>query len=474
MVTNHNAQLMPFNFRQLDDEYLVTSLTGDFEFLNLEQLKQVVYTPNDLEENLRLRLKSKFFFLSNDAMGSKRLLASRLHQKKSTVLLGTSLHIIVPTLQCEHSCSYCQVSRSLDGEHHTMSYEDLIKSCSTVFETTAQNITVEFQGGDPLIKFELVKLAIGEITRLNQKYNKNIRFVVTSTLHQLDDSMCQFFKEHQVYLSTSIDGQPTLHNQNRPIKGRNAYEKTLDGLKLARKYLGNDAISALMTTTKYSLAYPEAIIDHYVELGFHEIFIRSLSDYGFAKKNAQRLSYTNKEFIAFYQKALDRVIYWNKQGYPLVEVNASILLNKVLSPYDSGYVDLQSPTGAGLGAIVYNYDGFVYPSDESRMIAEIGDTSLRLGKIGDSLLELLNSSIQKALVEYSLNFINPTCRECVYQPYCGLDPVSNYNEFGTFNPPIYLTHHCEKYKSLFDLIFKKFRTDEYFSELAMSWAFNKG
>ena len=37
-------QLMPFKFRQLDNEYLVTSLTGDFEFLTLEQLRHLVYT----------------------------------------------------------------------------------------------------------------------------------------------------------------------------------------------------------------------------------------------------------------------------------------------------------------------------------------------------------------------------------------------------------------------------------------------
>lgn len=473
-MTLSKDRLLPFNFRNLNDEYLITSLTGDFEYITFDQLNKLVYSPSELDEKLRLKLKSKFFFLTKDALGSKRALASRLHQKKSTVLLGTALHIIVPTLQCEHSCSYCQVSRSLEGEHHTMSYDDLIKSCYTIFESQAENITVEFQGGDPLIKYNLVKLAIEKITELNQIHHKNIRFVVTSTLHQLDKKMCQFFKEYQVYLSTSIDGEAALHNQNRPIKGQKAYERTIEGFNLARSYLGKDAVSALMTTTKNSLLYPEKIIDHYVELGLHEIFIRSLSDYGFAKKNAKRLSYSNDEFIDFYQKALDRVIYWNKLGYPLIEVNSSILLNKIFSPFDSGYVDLQSPTGAGLGAIVYNYDGYVYPSDESRMIAETGDKSLRLGRIGDSLSDLLNSPIQKKLIESSLNFINPTCRECAYQPYCGLDPVSNYNEFGLFHPPTYLTHHCQKYKSLFDVIFKKLRNDDYFRNLAMSWAYCKG
>jgi hypothetical protein len=34
-----------------------------------------------------------------------------------------------------------------------------------------------------------------------------------------------------------------------------------------------------------------------------------------------------------------------------------------------GYVDLRSPAGAGLGALVYNYDGSVFASVEGRMLA---------------------------------------------------------------------------------------------------------
>jgi hypothetical protein len=53
----------------------------------------------------------------------------------------------------------------------------------------------------------------------------------------------------------------------------------------------------------------------------------------------------------------------------LREVSAAIALNKVLCPFDAGNVDLQSPTGAGIAVLVYNYDEHVYPSDESRMLA---------------------------------------------------------------------------------------------------------
>ncbi|MFX6439263.1 His-Xaa-Ser system radical SAM maturase HxsB, partial [Acinetobacter baumannii] len=77
-------------------------------------------------------------------------------------------------------------------------------------------LTVEFQGGDPLLRYDLVKTAIEYISEKNKLHNRLIRFVVTTTLHQLTSEMCSFFKEHQVVLSTSIDGVADLHNKNRP------------------------------------------------------------------------------------------------------------------------------------------------------------------------------------------------------------------------------------------------------------------
>ena len=61
------------------------------------------------------------------------------------------------------------------------------------------------------------------------------------------------------------------------------------------------------------------------------------------------------------------------QGTPFLETYAQLLLTKILTPYPTGYVDLQSPAGAGIGVAVYNYDGDVYVSDEARMLAEMGD-----------------------------------------------------------------------------------------------------
>ncbi|MEW8199262.1 MAG: His-Xaa-Ser system radical SAM maturase HxsB [Candidatus Thiodiazotropha endolucinida] len=469
---SYQAQLFPFRFHRLGlDRHVAVSEAGDFVYLSQSELTQLIEAPNALPPERLAELKCKYFVGDPHSRAMTRLLASRMAQKKETILSGPSLHAIVPTLHCEHTCTYCQVSRSLTDQGNALSPVQIDRICETVFESPSQTLTIEFQGGDPLLRFDLVRHAIEKIAELNHTVQRNIRFIVSSTLHQLTAEMCEFFKSYPVFLSTSIDGPPALHNKQRQLRTQNAYECTVEGIGLARQILGPDSVSALMTTTRDTLEQPKAVVDEYVKLGFADIFIRPLSHYGFAKRNLKRLGYTPAEFLRFYKKAFERVLYWNRQGVAIREGSAALAFNKMLSPFDAGYVDMQSPTGAGLACLVYNYDGYIYPSDESRMLAETGDTSLRLGAIGDSLQSLLSGSVARQLVSTSFTQYVPGCRNCAFSTYCGPDPVEMKGEFGTVNAPVFWTNHCQRQMGLYEFLFKQLdRGERWLMDLAYSWA----
>ncbi|WP_241072906.1 His-Xaa-Ser system radical SAM maturase HxsB [Achromobacter insuavis] len=453
-MDRYAVEIMPFQIRALENDWLAVSSAGDHMFLSKEHALSLMQGHiSELPLLLQAELKASHLTANLKRNGSRRLLASRRAARRETVTGDPSLHIIVPTLQCAHSCQYCQVSRSLTDTGHTIKHADLLATCDSIFESKAPTLTIEFQGGDPLLRFDLVQTAITRIHERNQLENRQLRFVIASTLHQLDSKKCDFLAQHGVFLSTSIDGPAELHNRNRPLPGRNAYERTIAGVELARDRLGKDAVSALMTTTKASLAHPEAIVDEYVKLGFQEIFIRPLSSYGFAKRNQPLLGYRPEQFHDFYRRALDRVLHWNEQGVELREVYASIILNKILSPFDSGYVDLQSPTGAGRSVLVYNYDGYIYPSDEARMLAESGDISLRLGRIGDSLTTLQQSPVQRQLTIASQVELMADCRTCAYQTFCAPNPVDAQAQYNSMNIPAMQTEHCQRHQWLFDYFF---------------------
>ena len=445
---------MPFDVRLLAHDRLVAiSQSGDHVFLSGEELDALLDDPARLAVKRRAELAARYFLPNHGRnTGKERLLDARRAAKRETVTAGPSLHIIVPTLQCGHTCQYCQVSRAQTESGFSMTPAMIDAACERIMESSAEVLTIEFQGGDPLLRFDLIVRAVDTLTRLNHTQQKRLRFVVASTLHQLTDAMCDFFQKHEVYLSTSIDGAEHLHNRNRPVPGKDSHQRTVAGIALARRTMGEHAVSALMTTTRVSLEFPEQIVDEYVRLGFNEIFLRPLSMYGFAKRNQVRIGYSQEEFQAFYERALRRILWWNDQGIALREVHLAIVMNKILSTFDAGYVDLQSPTGAGSSVLVYNYDGWVYPSDEARMLAETGDLSMRMGRITDSLGDLLSSDVRQRLIDASVTAAQD-CKACAYRHYCAPNPVDSQSQFGQPDMPALQTEHCGRYLRLFDTAF---------------------
>jgi radical SAM protein with 4Fe4S-binding SPASM domain len=182
-----------------------------------------------------------------------------------------------------------------------------------------------------------------------------------------------------------------------------------------------------MTTTRLSLDYPIEIIDEYVRLGFRSIFLRPISPYGFAVRTRSKTGYETARFLDFYKKGLSHILDLNRRGIDLAEIYARIILTKILTPLSTSYVDLQSPAGAGISVVVYNYDGDVYASDESRMLAEMGDTRFRLGNVHrDDYQTIFRSAQLVGITDSSVVESLPGCSDCAFQSYCGADPVFHY------------------------------------------------
>ncbi|MBC7000607.1 His-Xaa-Ser system radical SAM maturase HxsB [Cytophaga sp. FL35] len=419
-------------------------------------------------------LISRFFISRKPIPELIDVLATRYRTKKSFLDSFTSLHIFVLTLRCNHSCHYCQVSRVTENrEDFDISYNDIDLGIDHMFKSPSKKLTIEFQGGEPLLAFDKLEYAIERITRLNKDFKKELSFVVCTNATVFNTKNLQFLKEHNVLISTSLDGPEFLHDANRPKTGRNSYQLVLNGINYARKMVGHDQVSALMTTTRLSLDYPIEIIDNYLENGFNNIFLRPISPYGFALKNKTKNIYDDKKFLEFYKKGLDHIIKINQRGRYFVEDYTAILLKKILTPFCTNYVDLQSPSGIINNVVVFNYDGRVYASDESRMLAERNDLTFLLGHVSDSYESIFYGKKSKELSKYWSNESLAGCSDCAFQSYCGADPVYHYASQGDFEGFRPTSGFCLKnmgiIKHLFELM--DFRKEEVMP-IFISWISN--
>jgi radical SAM protein with 4Fe4S-binding SPASM domain len=184
------------------------------------------------------------------------------------------------------------------------------------------------------------------------------------------------------------------------------------------------------------------------------------------------LAYQTSQFLSFYKTALDRIIEHNRTGRPFVETYAQLLLTKMLTPFATGYVDLQSPAGAGISVAAYNYDGDVYASDEGRMLAEMGDTTFRLGNVHlDTYRDIFGSETVQSLVDSSCNESLPGCVDCAFQPYCGADPVFHHATQHDLVGHRPTSAFCTKNMAIITHLFGLLRDGDSFTKnLLASWA----
>lgn len=431
--TNGPYELLPFRFIGLDsDRVIVTNAAGQHLVLGKKDLQALVEKRLPADSSLLENLEACHVVSRGARDAQLELLSAQIRTRQSRLPNLAALHIFVVTLRCDHSCAYCQVSRvSEDRSAFDMSVQTADRAIDLMLQGPSEYLKIEFQGGEALLNFSLVQHIVNRVTA--QAESRELAFVAATNLSFLTNEMLDFFAAYRVGISTSLDGPAELHNLNRPRPGQDGHARTIDGIRRCRARLGVDAVSALMTCSAHSLEQPEAIIDEYIGQGFREIFLRHISPYGFAVRSAARIGYETERFLEFYRRGLAHILRLNRKGIAIREGYAALLLRRILTAYPSGYVDLQSPAGAALGTLVYNYDGDVYASDEGRMLAEMGDTTFRLGNVHAATLEdiYLQGPILDIL-HRSMSEGVPGCSECAFQPWCGSDPVFHHATQGDF------------------------------------------
>ncbi|HPW96752.1 MAG TPA: His-Xaa-Ser system radical SAM maturase HxsB [Paludibacteraceae bacterium] len=470
-----NYQILPFRFKRFNEnEYFLSNDVGEFEFLENKDFKNFVSEKLDTDCDVFQNLKSKQFLTDAKNLESvTNMLATKFRTKKSILNDFTSLHMVVPTLRCNSDCIYCQVSKKdLTDKGFDMSKQTAKKIVKTIFESPSPVIKIEFQGGEPLTDFEMVQYIMEEAEWQNLFKKKHLEFVICTNLSLITPEMLKYLKKHKCYISTSLDGAKDLHNTNRPLQDtKQTHELFEEKLKLTRGYLGEDSVSALMTTTCYSLGHFKEIVDEYVRLGFNSVFFRSLNPYGFAKRDKHKIAYAISDFIENYKEGLMYIIDLNLKGTYFVEGYAELLLKRILTPFATGFVDLQSPAGVGIAGAIYDYNGNVYVSDEARMMASVNNQYFKMGNVNENTYqEMFNGDFLRNIIANSCTECLSTCAECAYQPFCGADPVRNFSEQGDIVGHRPTSEMCRKTKEIITFLLELIKkNDSKINQVFWSW-----
>jgi His-Xaa-Ser system radical SAM maturase HxsB len=442
-----------YRWKRLGEKFFLTTDSGTHITLSKPEFTKL--KEENFDDKLQRKLEDANILLTEENMDKA---ASLLQKRYSFLLHGPSLHIIVVTLRCDMNCIYCHASsKPVSNTTYDMDKDTAKKSVDFIFGSPNKNITIEFQGGEPLLNWNIVKYIIEYAKEKNIAEKKNLSFAIVSNFTNMDEQKMDFLVKNDIGVCTSLDGPKELHNYNRHFINGSNYDQVVHWIKrfneeYTKQNMDNKHINALCTLTRKSLAYPKEIIDEYINLNLTSIHLRFLNNLGIAKKSWGKLSYSVEDYLNFWKKSVAYMSNLKNKGVKISERMTEIMLEKIRGQEDPGYLDLRSPCGAAIGQIAYNYNGDIYSCDEARMVE--GDIFI-LGNVKkNNYSEIITGRKALCIVNASIND-QYICDDCAYKPYCGICPVCNYSEQGTLIGKISMTDRCKIYKEQFDYVVKE-------------------
>lgn len=355
--------------------------------------------------------------------------------------------ILVPTLRCNLSCSYCQVSRAaIDASGHDWSDDTLEAVLSVIDSLSAEAVKIEFQGGEPTLRPDLIKAVIercGQRTRAE--------YVICTNLSNVTDEILAIFDRDDVYVSTSLDGDHQTHLANR-TKSEELTSDFERNLQFVLDRYGPGKVSALPTINATSPPDADTLIDSFVSRGLSSIYLRPINYHGFARKKHSDARNQGASWRSYYEDFIRKLIQrnWDDPDRCIEETYFTLCLNRVFRTGMDQHVDLRNPNPVGVDYVVIDYDGQVYPTDEARMLSRSRVIDLAIGTVREGW----DSPKRHQLNTHSTNSFDPDCSRCAYQPYCGRDIVDDLARYGRIDLPRTDTAFCTRHLHLFDFIFE--------------------
>lgn len=464
-----------FRFKKVDkNTYLITNDIAKYAYLTEKEFWDFI-SWNLLSWEKYDELVSKKFIKNEDY----ELDMTKAFAKKNQYLAyWPTLHIIVTTLRCNHKCQYCHAAVApMTAKEMDMTEDTARKVVDAIFYTSALDFTIEFQGWESLVNWDIVKFIVEYANSKAWALAKNVTYALVTNLTLMDEDKLDYIIKNNIHISTSLDWDEETHNYNRTFKEGNSFEKVTYWIKRIndeyKKLEENDIdfdwrvkkrVWALLTVTKKSLSRYKEIIDTYISLGLDSIFLRPLNPYWFAASDLKNLGYSDEEFIDFYKRSMEYIIELNKKWIWFRENLSSIYLYKLLTDKDPNYLDERSPCWACIWQVAYNFDWKIYSCDEWRMLWRMWDSNFLMTEVKETWEETYKSMIEsettKVMVQASTLDWLPGYNDSVYKPFIWVCPIHSYKTTWNLIPNYSKDHKKVLDYAVLDYLFDKLRYDE--------------
>jgi uncharacterized protein len=172
------------------------------------------------------------------------LIKNPYDKAKIEATLNRKLRLLVLELtrSCNMACTYC-----IDGEAYAqkdclgsanMSEDVALRGVDYLLEHSSDQtnpLTISFYGGEPLLRFSLLKKVVEYSNTHAKEKSKHIGFSVTTNGTLLTPDIAKFLINNDVQMLISLDGPKKIHNRYRHYKkGGETFEVVIIALEMVR------------------------------------------------------------------------------------------------------------------------------------------------------------------------------------------------------------------------------------------------
>lgn len=324
---------------------------------------------------------------------------------------------LILTDQCNLRCSYCFEK---DKNPHNMSDETAMASVDFLMKESgaAERLTILFFGGEPLLRFDLMKRVHEYATLRATELGKTIYWDMTTNGTLMTEEKCRWLSQAGVKYLLSLDGGREDHDRYRKFaNGKGSFDVVAKRLRTMKRY--QPWMGAKVSVTPEASPHLHESLRELYELGINQFIL------GYA----HGLPWTLEDLRAYEQSMYEVCELYLEKKY-----NQEYFRMSLFEEGEPGEVEANEAFGCGAGRGRFCVDSYgdIYGCSKLATITGMHKGVLPFGNVLQGFTKLENR------MQFLVPEVGPRekCSQCEFREICGGGcPAVNYKATGSIYDP---------------------------------------
>ena len=180
-LINSQNSIVDVRFSEFNDGYIVSNDFCDFAFLTNIEFNNLLF--------------KRYSPLQIRKIEDKIHLYRQLH---ACNCFSTVLNIFIAGLDCPLQCVYCQADAGVSRCNSIMNEETASFAIDFAMQSPSKFLQIEFQGGEPLSNFSIVKYVVINFLKRAKDYDKQIEFSLVTSLFGMTEEKLSFIQKYNI------------------------------------------------------------------------------------------------------------------------------------------------------------------------------------------------------------------------------------------------------------------------------------